>query len=351
LLAGVYSIAGHSFSAVRLLGASLGGLSAGLTAILAVTVTGRRSVALLAGGLVAVLPSMVAIAGTTLSENLFVPLALSITLLVLRLDRRSHWSLWVSLGLMCGLAALTRTVGVLLVLAVMWPLFRGGGRGIDLLKPGVGLLAGLVVAMAPWAIRDAVVLGRFVPLTTQGGYTVVTAYNDQNIAANTPAISREPNNLPEFARLLHHTDISEAEIDRRERSEALSVITGHPLFAARVTLIHLRRLFYLSADPLLDGVANAEMAVPPWLGGWLAPTTVILLGLAIVGLIAIWQLRPAGLALIVFVPAMLLLGVAPLLDSPRYRIPLDPFLCVFASLAVVSLVGRLPGARARFAIR
>jgi 4-amino-4-deoxy-L-arabinose transferase-like glycosyltransferase len=351
LLAGVYSIAGHSFTAARLLGAALGALSAGLTTILALTITGRRAVALLAGALVALLPSMVALTGAPLSENLFIPLALSITLLALRLDRRSHWLPWALLGLGCGLAALTRTVGALLVLAAIWPLFRGARPRIDLLKPGLALLGGLVVALAPWAIRDAVVLGRFVPLTTQGGYTMVTAYNDQNIAAHTPGANREPNNLPEFAVLLRRTDVSEAEIDSRERSEALSVITGHPLFAVRVTLSHLPRLFYLAPDPVTSRIANTEMAVPSWLAGWFAPTTVVLLGLAIAGLIALWQLRPAGLALVVLVPALLLLGVAPLLDSPRYRIPLDPFLCVFASLAVVSLVDLLRAARARFAGR
>jgi hypothetical protein len=255
------------------------------------------------------------------------------------------------LGLACGLATLTRTVGALLVLAAIGPLLRRGRPRSDLLKPGLALVGGLVLALAPWAIRDAVVLGRFVPLTTQGGYTLVTAYNHQNIAADTPAASREPNNRPEFAVLLRRPDVSEAEIDSRERSEALSVITGHPLFAVRVTYSHLQRLFYLAPDATISRIANTEMAVPSWLAGWFAPTTLILLGLAIAGLIALWQLRPAGLALVVLVPALLLLGVAPLLDSPRYRIPLDAFLCVFASFAVVSLVDWLRVARARFAGR
>jgi 4-amino-4-deoxy-L-arabinose transferase-like glycosyltransferase len=346
LLAAVYSVFGHSLTAARLLACVLGGGTAALAALLALAVTERRAVAWLAGVLVAIAPSLIAISGSLLSENLFCPLALAVALLLLRLDQRPDLRLWALVGVLCGIATLTRTVGVLLILAAMWPLVRSPGDRRAKRRRAAVLVAAMIAAVTPWAVRDALVFGRFIPLTTQGGYTMVTSYNRYDEAHGIFGGS-EPNLMPEFLPLLYHHGISEAEINQRETSEALSVIFHHPWFDARVTFYHLFPLFYLRPAPALDGIADNEMSVAHWLRGLLAPSVVVLLILALLGAATMALARLRGRWVLYAVPMLCLLGVLPLLESPRYRVPLDPFVCILAAYAIVRSASVVSGAAPR----
>ena len=84
-------------------------------------------------------------------------------------------------GLLWGLATLTRELSLYLVpIAALWmlrPRVAAGGalraRAIRDLTPGVGRAAVLVLAtvltVAPWTIRNAIVLRAFIPVSTMGG--------------------------------------------------------------------------------------------------------------------------------------------------------------------------------------
>jgi hypothetical protein len=78
-------------------------------------------------------------------------------------------------GVVFGIAALTKTQALLLPAVLAIPLFKCGIR--PWLRTVV--LTGLVMtaAILPWTIRNYLVFGAFVPVSTNGGYTLLTGNN------------------------------------------------------------------------------------------------------------------------------------------------------------------------------
>ena len=161
-----------------------------------------RLVAIIAGVIAAVFPPLVLYSASLLTEPLFVLLVLAALLATLefRSERRMRWA--IAAWRFCGLAALTRTNGILLVV--------GAGLGVWTVRPRfsrAGLAAPLVVALAalitvtPWVIRNAVVFHRFVGIGTQTGYGLAGTYNKESRAtAVHPGQPRQTQQLALFAR-------------------------------------------------------------------------------------------------------------------------------------------------------
>ena len=240
-----HAVAGHHIEPARFAGAVLGSINAGLVSLVAWRIKPRRAFAATSGVLAAIAPSLVAISDAVLSETLFITLALLLTVLVLGNVRSARTCL--ALGFICGVAMLVRTVGATLIVAAVVAAVCVPSSASRRLLRAVAVIAGLALATAPWVIRDALVLHTFVPITTQGGYTMVTTYNKANLQADTPEIQQEPSDLPEFAALTGRPGIPETTVASREMAEALSVLP-HPLFVLRATINHLDNEWYLGSD-------------------------------------------------------------------------------------------------------
>jgi 4-amino-4-deoxy-L-arabinose transferase-like glycosyltransferase len=78
---------------------------------------------------------------------------------------------WLVPGILLGALALVRPeyvgVAVLVSLVVLVKDLRADGRGSP--ARAAILLAGVVLVVAPWTVRNAIALGRFVPISTGGG--------------------------------------------------------------------------------------------------------------------------------------------------------------------------------------
>jgi len=114
LLGAAYELAGVRVNAGRLIGVLLGTLTVGLVFLIARRVWDPRH-ALWAAGLTAVFPPLVWLSAALLSETVFVPLVLGLVLVLLHLRDRPAMLLAALAGLLLGLAALTRTNGLLLL--------------------------------------------------------------------------------------------------------------------------------------------------------------------------------------------------------------------------------------------
>ncbi|HUG52626.1 MAG TPA: glycosyltransferase family 39 protein, partial [Vicinamibacteria bacterium] len=172
-----YRLFGDSWLVPRMVNAWLGGVTAALLMHWTARAFDRRS-APWAGALYAAFPTAIAYSGHVASENLAVPLALAACLALGRLlDRTRLWTAAL-LGTLFGLLALTRADGaVLFVLTLLWLLCRWRRRGGQAVAAVAVAAAAWAVVLAPWTVRNHQVFGRFIPLTTSAGPTLLDGNN------------------------------------------------------------------------------------------------------------------------------------------------------------------------------
>ena len=141
---------------------------------------GRRA-GLLAAAITAFYPELLWYPAHYWSETLFLLLLWGAIERTLAADARGSRGTAAVAGLLWGLATLTRELSLYLVpivaLWMVWPRAGAGGppraRTIRDLTPAMGRAAVLVLAtvltVAPWTIRNAIVLRAFIPVSTMGG--------------------------------------------------------------------------------------------------------------------------------------------------------------------------------------
>ena len=144
-------------------------LGAGMTAVVGLLgrrVDGERA-GLIAAGLAAVYPMLVALDGSVRSESLYVLLVALALLFAYRLYDGGRAADAAALGVLIGLAALTRSEALLLLpllaLPVAWRAGPGRGRLI------AAACIGLAVVAGPWQVRNLLTFDRPVALTTNEG--------------------------------------------------------------------------------------------------------------------------------------------------------------------------------------
>jgi hypothetical protein len=136
-------------------------------------------------------------------------------------------------GSVFGVAALTKAQAVLVPAVLAMPLLAIGiGRWLRTM-----LLTGLVMAavILPWTLRNYVVLHAFVPVSTNGGYTLLTGNNPSARGRYTAddalvaSLSKDP--------------IDQVAMDRVARDRALAWIAGNPAGFVRLIPLKIWRLW------------------------------------------------------------------------------------------------------------
>jgi 4-amino-4-deoxy-L-arabinose transferase-like glycosyltransferase len=135
-------------------------------------VEGSATVAgLIAAGVVAIYPALLEYQGMLMSEPLAATLLSGSVLALFWAAERDGWAGWLLPGVLLGATAMVRPeyLGVAVLLGVV--VFARGVRGDwqRALAQAAILLAGVVLVVAPWTIRNAVALDRVVPISTGGG--------------------------------------------------------------------------------------------------------------------------------------------------------------------------------------
>lgn len=225
-LAALYKIFGEHVLLAKGLNIACAAVTVVLVYILARRIFDSR-VAFLGALMLALFPGQIYFSTLVMTETMFAMVFLLILLLAqVWTVEQSHarwWQLAV-LGLLVGLAALVRAEGLFLagVLLLLWACTVRPWRG---LLPYSGLLAlGLVVALTPWTIRNAIQLDEFVPIRTNAG--------------NTISAILDPGTGPAPA----------AFTDSQPVSESLKHYKSHPEDFPKLTWEKLRRLYQNDAD-------------------------------------------------------------------------------------------------------
>jgi hypothetical protein len=272
-----------------------------------------------------------------ISEPLFVALELGALLAVLEFRRRPGGVEWaIAAGILAGLAALTRSSGALLAAALLIGV-AARPRGL----PGAAAFAAAaVLVVAPWTIRNAVVLGTFIPVSTETGGTLLGTYNPT--ARGAPActgcwilMSESPTEMGLAHRLL---GLTEVERDRESRRLALRFALDHPGYVLQVAWENSVRLLDLAGTQRTRATA-ASIDVPPGaavVGAW---QLWVIVAVVLVGAGA-GALRPVPRGLLVLVALLWLSTVVVQGETPRFRAALDPFLLMLAALSLAAARAR-----------
>jgi 4-amino-4-deoxy-L-arabinose transferase-like glycosyltransferase len=353
-LGGIYALSGDSLAAGRLAGAALGALAVLLLYLIAKRIWGRR-VGLLAAGLAAAFPPLVFLSRDLLSESLFIVLELGAILCVLDYRRSGGMPRWAAAaGALCGLAALTRNTGLVLVLAIALGVWTGTPRLRlrSLAGPAVAVTCAVLV-IAPWTVRNAIEFGRFIPLTTSPGIAASGTYNQYSyLDGGTHGAWRDPQIVPTFTPLFVTPGIDEGTVDATLRREARDFAWEHPGYVAETSLWNLLRMFEVVGGSVVgvsgDAVDDRGIgsAVPASERAGLAAVV----ALAVIGVLAILSTRPglrgedagrrrvpAGPLFIWLIPVGMIVTAMPIAGLPRYRLPADPFLLILAAIGLVWL--------------
>jgi len=303
-------------------------------------------VALVAMGLAAVYVPLVTMSGTVMTEPLFAVFMLGCLAAAIMHRRSAHrWRWALVAGVLAGLAILTRANAAILLLPlalVAWD--RRPRWSLRALGPPVALVAVAVLIVSPWTIRNARTLHHFVPVSTQLGSLLAGTYNDDaRTDKNHPASWRSVRHIAAYRDLvgdIAHTD--EAVLDKQLRRRAERYALDHPGYVVTVPFWTTLRALDLDGFDWARHTARTVSIDGRWADRGIYCFWLFAL-LAVVG--AFTRTARRAPWYVWSFPALMYLSVVFfVIETPRYRTPLDPFIVMLAALAVVA-AGRRVAAR------
>src|SRR3954452_4354566 len=144
-------------------------------------------------------------------------------------------------GVLAGLAILGRANALVVLAPLAWAVWRGP-------RPAVVLVAAALLTVAPWTIRNAVVLHHFVPVSTQLGSALAGTYNsdamhDRRDPASWRSLKRVDDYMPIFR---HVRTTNEAVLEKQLRTASEAFIRAHPAYVLTVAYWATRRMLDLA---------------------------------------------------------------------------------------------------------
>jgi 4-amino-4-deoxy-L-arabinose transferase-like glycosyltransferase len=319
-LALLYAVSGGSIAFAKLAHILLLSLVAGLTFLTGKVLFGN-AVGFAAGMLIAIDPAQAYLSATFLSEPLFIFLMCLGIYFLVRQRAQTHWAWLVGAGICFGLAGLTRNQGWLFAGFLVLAALATRGR---VLSVRAALLVGVITAgvIAPWTIRNYLVSGEFIPVSSEGGLTLWASNNPEFVWRQPMPMSR-----PIYAR---PSGLDSYATDQYYRQRALDWILQHP---AQFAINGIRKVIMLynfdplSARPEMSALYRVVGLVPY---GLMLPF--ILLGAVLFG-------RNQRLWVIYcYIIFTTLLTIVFWGDS-RIRAPIQPYLYLYGVLGVQAVAG------------
>jgi tetratricopeptide (TPR) repeat protein len=363
----IYSIVGHSLTAVRVAQALVGAVSCACLGLAGYRFFSTR-VGLVAGfGLALYAPAIFfdALIQKSVLDLCFV--ALGLWLMGRLVELPGSRGTWAALGVAMGALSLTRENALVFVAVILaWVLVRrtaevrlmpdattAEGRltrdtatvEVPLatrLRGAAWFLAGLAIVLLPVAARNYAVGGGFYLTTAQFGPNFYIGNNPQS--DGTYMSLRFGRGAPEYERI-DATELAEhalgrpltpAEVSQYWTDKAFAFITGSP--GAYLTLQARKVALLLNATEMIDTESQESHAEWSWVlrvGGWVGHFG-LLVPLGLAGALLTWRDR-SRLAILHVMTVAYAASVVMFYVFARYRLPLVPLLLLFAAAAVTGL--------------
>ena len=319
-LAGVYTLTGYHPLFARLVQGILGGV----LICLLIYLIGRRLVdettGLAGAAMAAAYGYFIYYNVSLMTETFFIVFILFSLYQSIELKRKSTLGRWVLLGLGLGMACLLRQTFLLFVpFLLLWLLWDLKGLGIRWWYYTIPVIV-IILLIAPWTLRNYRVYHQFLLLNSNAGYALF-ASNNLNLGTdwrNDEVVVPVPAEL---------TGKNEAELDRALTRRGFELIFADP---KRYLLLSLdKTLEYFRFWPVNDSsyISNLNRMLS---FGLYLPFMVWGLGLSV----SRWRSFMVLYLFIIIHTGIYLLSW----PSPRYRLPVDAVLMVFAGMALLELV-------------
>ena len=290
---------------------------------------GRRA-GLLAAGIVVVYPDIVWFSVRFWSETLFMVFLWWALERTLRADAARSARVAAVAGLLFGLAALTRELALYLApIAALW-LLRPGPEGRwrpspQALRNVAALVIGLVLCVAPWTLRNALVFKAFIPVSTMGGLNLWQG--------NTLTLHHL-----QIYEILEGVDGPVAQDRYSKRMAWESIRDRQPMWIFEKLVAQMPRFWRAGSEiadqmiwreacgplPVRTRVLLEAVTITPW---------ILLLGPFLLGLVRV-RWNAAGGFLLVLLAAYNMAHVVALATT-RYRLPVVPVVFIVAAALIV----------------
>ncbi len=319
-LAILYAVSNYSFAFAKLAHVALLTVAAVLTYL-----TGKGlaspSVGFWAGVLIAIDPAQAYLAGTFLSDSLFIFLMVLGIYLLARHQLYPRLGWLIGAGICFGLAGLTRNQGWLFAIALWLGALVTWGRLISIRVTTTVLIVTIVV-ISPWTWRNYRVTGQFIPVSVEGGLTL-WASNNPEFVFRPPM----PMSLPVYQAPV---GLSGPAIDQYYRQRAITWILSHPV---DFIVNGFRKVFALyNFDPMswrpeVSGLYRLAGVFPYG----------IMLPFILVGLFP--NLRRPKFRIVLWYLLFTTLMAILFYGDSRIRAPIQPYLYLYGVLGVQAVAG------------
>lgn len=325
LLAWVLRLGGDrpiTFLAIEIVQAALGVLLVYVVYRTAAILLGHRG-AIAAACMTAIYPAQVYMCNEIHSISIYIVLGSSAVFFLVRyLEESSSWKDVIAGGVCMGLMILFRPEALALVLLyaaiLVW---RRGRRAIG--QAAVFVLVAYA-CLAPWTIRNYLAFGKIVPVSNNGGLNLWLGHNPQATGSQHYSyFNPVPEDLQRAWDQLPLDRAWEVGRDQALAHSAVEFIRTHP---KRECYLALRKLsLFFLFDPSHDKSSSPVYWVPSVL-----LTLLALYGATLQGK----KLLREDLLLVVTILLAVAVSVVVVV-LPRYKIVIDPFLIILASVAFV----------------
>jgi MYXO-CTERM domain-containing protein len=271
-----------------------------------------------------------------MSEPLCAALLLGTLAAALQHRRSTHeWRWLIAAGVLAGLTVLTRANALVLLLPFSLAVWTVRPRFSPRALAAPALLVAIaLVTVSPWTIRNAVVFDRFIPVSTQLGSALAGTYNDQaRLDKENPASWRSISHLPEYRSLYARmSQIPEPVVEDELRRRSKAYIREHPGYVGKVALWTSLRMLDLGGLDWSRHTASTISVGP----GWANAGVICFWVFALLALAGAFTKRARRTPFFVWlIPLLLYLSVVFLVvETPRYRTGIDPFIVMLAALAL-----------------
>jgi hypothetical protein len=274
LIAVVFSIYGESDSALQII-QILADAAAAVVLFLIALALFKRTIATIAGLLVALAPQFTYNSVLLLPDSLAVlPLLLAVYFLI-RARKRPRLIMFIAAGALVGLSCWLRANVLLLVpfMTLLIPiLFERGRRA----RYALALVFGLILIIAPLTIRNYLVYGYFVPVSLGAGQTLLEGIADYDTSGSLGIPNTDMGLMkweaefykrPDYFGTLFNPD--GVWRDRERIKRGFAVMRSHPFWFFGVmarrgaAMLKLERVRLISADPPVTHSLNETNETPP----------------------------------------------------------------------------------------